>query len=444
MADFSQQLDTLTERQGEVLKALEGVAEELKGAATAEDVTRLKAQLDGYSAEMATLTAERTVRERDALVERTAAEVLAIRETLESQRKPSKAGVIGTARSIASGTPEAGFLWAVWAARNTRSPEFHALGKAILEEMGSYWSDVPAESKATLGTTAASGGNTVPAATLAGFREIQTAENIYRRLLTVTPVGFVSAVDVPTEGLAPARATVVAYGETKPNVDKTFNKYTATMYTIARIHDVGNQLLRNSRGVVESNVRSALARAFALGESYYILSGSGTSEPKGILTSIGTSGQFVSSFSPSATTLAGSVASAVATAAGAIANRSITPTGAVVNAAEFWTMVAQGTDTAGFFIAPTPRDVDPTGLRVTLWGLDVLGDPNMTADNLVVGGFRSAELFTGETYRVDVSDQAGDRWDKNLTGFRGEEEIGFNADPYVATGHFQRITNLIA
>jgi hypothetical protein len=78
------------------------------------------------------------------------------------------------------------------------------------------------------------------------------------------------------------------------------------------------------------------------------------------------------------------------------------------------------------------------------WGLRTLGDPNMPADNLVVGAYKVAELFTGDQYRVDVSEEAGERWDRNLTGFRGEEEIGFNADPYVTTGHFQRISNLIA
>jgi hypothetical protein len=42
-----------------------------------------------------------------------------------------------------------------------------------------------------------------------------------------------------------------------------------------------------------------------------------------------------------------------------------------------------------------------------------------------------------------VSSEAGDRWDKNLTGFRAEEEIAFNADPYVLSGKSQRITGLI-
>ena len=45
--------------------------------------------------------------------------------------------------------------------------------------------------------------------------------------------------------------------------------------------------------------------------------------------------------------------------------------------------------------------------------------------------------------RVDVSTEAGDRFDKNLTGLRFEEEIGFNADPPVLAGAFQRITTIV-
>ena len=59
------------------------------------------------------------------------------------------------------------------------------------------------------------------------------------------------------------------------------------------------------------------------------------------------------------------------------------------------------------------------------------------------GEFKSAELFFGEGYRVDTSDQAGTRWDYNLTGFRGEEEMAFNADPYVASGMFQLVADLV-
>jgi hypothetical protein len=50
-------------------------------------------------------------------------------------------------------------------------------------------------------------------------------------------------------------------------------------------------------------------------------------------------------------------------------------------------------------------------------------------DNLVVADWKKFKLYFGESYRVDSSDTAGTRWDTNLTGFRGEEEMGFDARP---------------
>jgi hypothetical protein len=51
-------------------------------------------------------------------------------------------------------------------------------------------------------------------------------------------------------------------------------------------------------------------------------------------------------------------------------------------------------------------------------------------------------MFLGDEYRIDVSDSAGSRWDQNITGFRAEEEFGFNAEPYVRTGRVQRVNGL--
>jgi hypothetical protein len=41
--------------------------------------------------------------------------------------------------------------------------------------------------------------------------------------------------------------------------------------------------------------------------------------------------------------------------------------------------------------------------------------------------------------RVDVTSEAGSRFDQNITGFRAEELFGFNAEPHVRTGRFQNV-----
>ena len=37
---------------------------------------------------------------------------------------------------------------------------------------------------------------------------------------------------------------------------------------------------------------------------------------------------------------------------------------------------------------------------------------------------------------------AGTRFDSNVTGFRAEEEFGFNAEPYVRSGRVQKVLGL--
>lgn len=444
MSEISQHIEGLTDKVGEALKSMEDLQEDLKkdGADREAIKVQLKAHADFIVAEQAK-DKEAADKAED---EKFKAE---FEELKKSIRTPSKAGIIGfrDGGSVSGESDPADIaLWSIWAAKTTQAPQFNAVGKANLQSLGMTWADVPAESKATLGDTTGAGGYLVPNNVVTDFIEVSKVETVVRNLFNIVDAGFVAGIDIPTEGLAPTRAVVQPYGQTKENLDLTTARYTATMYTIARIYDVGNQLLRNSRGGAERLVRSSLARGFALGESYYVLRGSGTLEPKGLLTSIGTSGTFVTSHTAVGTTLAGSSAVAIAKAAKDLANRSRQPDGAIVNAGDFWTMLSQGTDTAGFWFSPTggPGAINAAaGLSFRVWGIPVYGDTNMPTDSLVVGEFKSANVYTGQGYRVDVSDQAGTRWDKNETGFRGEEELGFNADPYVTAGLFQRVIDFV-
>ena len=54
----------------------------------------------------------------------------------------------------------------------------------------------------------------------------------------------------------------------------------------------------------------------------------------------------------------------------------------------------------------------------------------------------TADIDIGSEVRIDVSSEAGRRFDQNVTGFRAEEEFAFNAEPYVRTGKFVKILGL--
>jgi hypothetical protein len=105
-------------------------------------------------------------------------------------------------------------------------------------------------------------------------------------------------------------------------------------------------------------------------------------------------------------------------------------------------MFAQGSDSAGFW-GGNAFNLTPDG-TVRVFGIPVVADANLTADQMLIGNFKAAKLYIGQEYRVDTSTEAGTRWDTNLIGFRGEEDIAFDARSAVAVGAFQLVSNLIA
>jgi HK97 family phage major capsid protein len=375
-------------------------------------------------------------------------------ELAKNQHAPSKARAILSGKSDDIDVDVDSFFRTLVLATNPKAPiSLRQQAEKALLDMGSEWRGIPDVSKAILGDTDAAGGYLAPRAIIGELTQVAAANNPYRSLLTVVPNVLGPTIDVPHIGLAPTRASVVGRGQTKDNVNVSLANYTATMYTLAQIIDAGNQWLRQTKGRGEQIIRERLGKAIGLGEMYYILNGTGTNEPYGLLTALGTSGTFVTSHTASNSTVAGAAATAIAKAAGDLAGRSRTPDGVVMNAKDFWIMLAQGSDTAGFWVAPAagPTSVNVAGfqngspaLRVWNTNLGIYPDPTMPADSLVVGEFKGAELYIGEDFRLDTSSEAGDRWDKNLTGFRAEEEMGFDARPYVAAGLFQRVVDAVA
>lgn len=377
-----------------------------------------------------------------------------IADLLSGIRTPSKARLIGSGSSgpTFQVTPEPGeFLLGIVNARSSDYREQEA-GQKALADLGVRYADEDevraGGSKATLGTTDATGGWIMPNALVDTITKAATYDNVYRSLVTVRTGVSAATVDVPFRSSRPARAVIAAWGDAKENVNLAYNGYTATMYTLARIHDASRQMVRKSAGAAEADVLGELATALALGEAYYIREGSGSSQPYGLYTALTNSpATFTSSHTPSATTLAGSVLKAITTCLGALASRGVTRNlSAVISGTAWGTMIGQGTDTAGFFLNGTNGvsipDIAP-GVIVTPWGTPVYVDDQATDDRIVVGQFSALKLYVGDQYRVDTSEVAGSRWDNNLVGFRAEEEIAMDARPAVYAGYFQQVTDLL-
>lgn len=402
---------------------------------------------ESISARLQVLEEERQKEEHDKATQKAIADLQAWQA---SMRAPSKASAIGGALAGGSGAYDQGaFIGSLFAMKDAlKNGDVVAAQKARADlDAISEHTGVPAYSKATLGSTDATGGWIIPNAIVDDLIKPATYKDPFAGICTDVPGVTAFAVDIPFRNARPNKAVVAPFGNTKENVDLGYDGYTATMYTIARIHDLGAQFVRQSRGAAERDVMGELATAFALGTEYYTVQGTGSSQPYGIVTAFSNApATFTTSFTASATTLAGSVLTAIATASGDLAGRDRVPNAAVVSATMYWTMLSQGTANSGFFFAGLAGMSNipnvASGTLVTPFGIPVIPDSQFPTDDLVVGDFKVLKRYFGQTYRVDTSTEAGSRWDDNLVGFRGEMEFGLDARPAVYAGALQYVADI--
>jgi HK97 family phage major capsid protein len=258
------------------------------------------------------------------------------------------------------------------------------------------------------------------------------------RVSTVPPA---FAVDIPynVTGLS-AALLQGAYGSNKDVRDHSYARATATLYQIATIIDVGNQLLRASAGAAEEDARYRLGEYFALAESNFIVNGSGSGQPLGILQAMMAFGDIAANkYTLNSETRAAAIGNGVAK----LEARGVRASAVVLNPVDYWQMATEtlGTSGAGGWAFDAATGPTATPLP-TLWGIPVHRDQNLPEGTALAGDFRAATIYIGSEFRIDVSSEAGNRFDQNVTGYRAEEEFGFNAEPYVRTGKFVKILGL--
>lgn len=472
------------------LRRLGNTRVESAPGAKAQDGGRYAAALDG-SKELADRLAEydRLQGEKAAQAEKVArkAEIdAAVKEALAGVRQSSMAGVVGAGqetqqrfqRRAMKASPlmveafgpdhEPGsFITALSAYKGYLSEgidiEVINAGKAKLAEMGLVWAG-PADrsvGKATLGTTDATGGYVLPNNLVDALQKPKTQKAAYRQLVTIIPGVAVRGIDQPYRLGVPSRMTTANWGATKENVDESYGSYTASLVTFARIYDVGKQYMRFSAGAAEKDVLDELTKAAELAENYEIIAGPGTGSVGsgdaclGIYTSLNATPTWLGykgakTGAASNSTVAGSFASACAELLGYLAGRNREVEAIVVDSTTYFTVLAQGSDTAGFWLSPEGGPGAFTRTEsggIAFWGTPIFYDTNLgsnaTTKIAIAAEWSAFKLYRGMEFRIDSSDVAGDRWDKNLIGYRGEMELGFNAETPVHVGAAQLMTSVI-
>lgn len=295
----------------------------------------------------------------------------------------------------------------------------------------------PGLTVAPLTTTPAgsAGGFVLPTAYLMDIVPYLVDVASIRNYATVLPAEAL-VLEVPRDTSPAVRAAIVAPGTTKPKVDYGTDLVEIRQYTIPLIVDITNQLLRHSRGTAEQFLLRKLRDAIRLAEYYYALQGTGTGMPLGVIpamvaanTAFPTEGFVITrGTGPAPSGLAVSalenIPDAIARALNVQDNRHYVPTAVMCNNNNFWDL-QQIKDTQGRYIL-NPNIVGPVAHSV--WGIPFIKNTLVPNNQMVIGKWDELYIYLGHDLLMDSSSEAGDRWDRNLTGFRVEEEMGMNAN----------------
>lgn len=296
--------------------------------------------------------------------------------------------------------------------------------------------DANAYVKGVLGTSDATGQAIIPNAFVADLAQAIATRNPFRGLINVQTGIRSASVEIPYEVTAITKALVQgAYGSNKDIRDFSFGTATATLLTVAQIADVSNQLLRQSGGVAESVVRRRLALSIGLYESDYIVNNA-TNGILGALMAFGDIAAFKTTLN------AEPRLATIGRALGALESRGARATAVVMSPGDYWESAVEGLGTSyagGWAADPVGGATTPT---VTAWGVPIVRCADMPSGTALAADWSQMDMFLGQDFRIDVSSEAGNRFDQNITGFRAEEDFGFNAEGYVRTGLVQKILGL--
>jgi HK97 family phage major capsid protein len=295
----------------------------------------------------------------------------------------------------------------------------------------------------------AAGGFALPAQYLEEIVPLLIDQFSIRSLISTYPANSI-LLEVPRMASHAVRAVVTAEGDTKPKRQFGTDMLAIRLYTIPQIVDVTNQLLNFSRETAEQIVREQMAEAIRLAEFYYTLQGTGTNEPFGLIPALTAANaadatQFYVISQAAGTQPTGQAVPNTETLPDVIARainvtqlRYYEPDALLVHPNIWWKLITTK-DNYGRYLV----DANMSGQVNSVWGIRVVHTTQLPQGTAVVGSWKKLRMYIGQDVTVDVTQEAGNRWDSNLTGFRIEEMFGldarqelnaFTAVSFVATG----------
>ena len=281
-------LTTTAEKQAQAEKNIALIKQWIKdGEVTdgekAAEMTKMMADAQKLGAEVRADKADKRADELKALAE-------SVQKGVDFGSTEQVKAVAGQAADLLGGTTQDGVEWMKQFAPKEQigasAKVAGLLGFQSQAKSASFHPDVQKQiaTKALAeGTNGAGGYLVVPTYLQSLFAETRRQGNVLRRmgLLTEHPVES-NLVYIP-RGSGAATVGIVAENGTKPSQDQSYAQTAVNIYTWAGISKVSNQLLQDSSPTAADLVGRELGTLLGNLEEQKILNGSGTGEPKGIL-----------------------------------------------------------------------------------------------------------------------------------------------------------------
>lgn len=229
----------------------------------------------------------------------------------------------------------------------------------------------------------------------------------YVRIGTLTN----TAVVVPETLTSAADATPTTAEGFKPESDFTFTPAQATVYTIAHWVAATKQALSDF-GQLRTLIDSFLLSGMRDKLDSYVLSGTGTGEPQGILTAAAANTQAFTT----------DIVTSIRKGITYLANKGVRPNAVVMNPANSEALDLLQSSAGVYYFGGGPSGA-PTAAPV--WGLRRVDDPKMTSGFALVGDFSKAVLWDREQASITATDSHADFFIRNLVAVLGEMRAAF-------------------
>lgn len=431
LEEVTQELNALTERANAAL----ATADPKQGGDPAKSAEVEALVTDEIAPQVALLTKERQEAIQREEVKAMRGKIEDLNSVIEDLKKP--------AGEFTFGTPEA-------------SPEEIAQGKALPEgdpyaDGGSVYRDIQLankgvvsardrltqgfdgldeEGKAMTEGTPGQGGYLVRPQVERQIVQALELDNVLRGLCSKLNVNT-NSIQLDQLALSTLAGWVAELAQKPETTSMTLATVTASVFTVAGLATVSNQLLADSDPAVDNLVTTDLAKRLVALEETAFINGSGTGQPLGILNTPGIGATSLTS------TAVADLLDVILDALAAVETAHGAPS-AILMHPRTWTRILKSKDAQGaYLIAPASGVQDPrTGQRgpvKTLWGYPVVTS-NRVPTNLgagtnesrvIVADFREALILDRQGITVDESKHV--YFTSNQTVFRAEQRVGFTA-----------------